>query len=283
MGCGASGGDAPGEPPPEPAPSEARFGGALVEVGGHALELVVHASGEVHLHVHGDAELTEAGASVTLPAGEERHAVALRWTDTIQGFTGRLETAAPSTGPARVLLVHEGHRLEGQVTIASLVPEAAHEGSVVHVGAHDVEVVVDPDGHATAWILDDPDHRLDVDLTLNLPGDDGRLHPLSLAWDPELARYVGALEGLHAEPGPLELIAREGEVERLGHGSLLGVEAIEAGGDVQVPDDLQLRLPELGTDLPGVIAVPPTDAPTAEEPTSSPSSSGASAPAALDF
>lgn len=262
------------EPAPDPAAvTEPRFGGALLTLHGHRLELVVHASGEVHLHLHEGEDLSEAGASVTLPTAEEPRAVALRWADDVQGFTGELESVEPSTGDATVLLIHRGRRLEGSVPVESLVPPPEHDGSVVHVGAHDVEVTVDPDGRASAWVLDDPDHRLDLDLTLDLPGADGQMHPLGLAWDPELARYAGTLEGLRARPGPLELIAREGGEEHLGRGSLLGVEPPPpAGGGV--PADLRLEMPELGSDLPAVIPIPPPSSSA-----SSSSSSGGAPPA----
>lgn len=216
----------------------------------------MHASGETHLHVH-TGDLERASATVTLPAADERHAVALRWQDEVQGFTGRLETEAPERGEATVLLVHEDRRLEGSVEITSLLPAPEHDGSVLHVGEHDVEVTVEPSGRASAWVLDDPEHRLELDLVLNLPGEDGRLHPLSLAWDPELAAYVGELEGLHPAPGPLELLSREHGDERVGHGTLLGVVEPSEPTGVDVPEDLQLDLPELGGQLPAVIPIPP--------------------------
>lgn len=277
VACGQSQG-AQSEDQHGPPPSEPAYGGALVTIEDHVLELVVHETGETHLHPH-TGDLSEASATVALPGADTTHAIALHWEDGVQGFVGRLETEAPTAGTASILLVHEDRRLESDVEIARLLPAPEHDGSVVHVGEHDVEVTVDPEGHVSAWVLDDPEHRLDIDLVLNLPGDDGRLHPLSLAWDPELAAYVGELEGLHPEPGPLELLSREHGEDRVGHGTLLGVvERSGSGEDVDVPDDLQLELPELGGQLPAVIPVP--DASSSDEPSSDePSSSEGEAPA----
>lgn len=262
----ACGSEERGEPPvdePAPEPIEARHGGAIVELDEHVAELVVHASGELHVHVRSDADLSDAGVTVTLDddRGEE-HSVALRWADEVQGFVGHLD-ATPATGDAEVILVREGHRSRGRTQIARVLPEAEHEGSVMSVGEHVVEVVVEPDGRAHLYLLDAPRQRLDVELTLSVAGEEGRLHPLGLAWDAEEERYSGRLEGMTPRPGPMEVILERGGREHLGRGTLLdvGLEApasvLEGGG---VPEDLRLEMPELGSDLPAVIAVPPAEA-----------------------
>jgi len=235
-----------------------RFGGVLVYLDGHDVELVVHETGELHVHV--PEALEGAAITVTLDdADGASHAVAMRWRDAVQGFVGRMD-AAPAPGEATVLMVRDGARAEGGAQIEALIPAPPHDGSVVSVGEHTVEVLVTEDGEAHAYVLDDPEHRLDVDLTLNLAGDDGHLHPLALRFDEEAGHFVGHLEGLHPRPGPLEVILAEGDAQTLGHGSLLGVglarpEALGA----DVPDDFRLEMPSLGADAPGAVVIEPTE------------------------
>ena len=249
------------ETPSEPAAEaeapllKARHGGVLVPLEGVVGELVLHATGELHFHVRSEHDLADAGVTVTLEdeAGDA-HAVALRWTDEVQGFVGEMEST-PRAGEAQVLVVHEGHRRRASVEVAEILPRGAHEGSVVAVGDHVMEVTVEPDGHAHVYVLDAPDARLDIDLTLSFPGDDGHLHPLSLRWDPEAHHYVGHLEGLRPRPGALEIIAEEDGIERLGRGSLLEVGLRRPDG-VREPESFELDMPELGAgQLPSVIAV----------------------------
>lgn len=254
-GCAAE--EAPGTPssPSRETRRAPRFGGALVHLGGRDAELVVHETGELHLHV--PAALEDAAITVSLDdeAGAS-HAIAMRWHDAVQGFVGRME-ATPAPGEATVLMVHDGVRTEVGAEVAALLPAPPHDGSIVAVGEHTVEVLVSEGGAAHAYVLDDPEHRLDVDLTLNLAGDDGHLHPLALRWDDDAGHFVGHLEGLHPAPGPLEVILAEGQEQSLGHGSLLGVGLArpDARG-ADVPDDFRLEMPSLGAEVPGAVVIP---------------------------
>ena len=240
-------------------PDGARFGGTLVVLGEQSGELVVHQTGELHLHV--PKELEHAGVTVTLSATDGvSHSVAMHWEDAVQGFCGQMEDT-PAVGEAEVLLVHEGEQHRVNITLESLLPEAVHHGSIVAVGDHTVEVVVESDGSAHAYVLDDPDHRLDVELTLNLAGDDAQLHPLALHWDEDAHHFLGHIEGLRPAAGPLEVIASDSDHQELGHGTLLGVALAPPdalGGDV--PADFRLEMPALGSNAPAVTPVPPEDA-----------------------
>lgn len=263
LGCGAEErAEPPGEAEPEVSETIApRHGGALVELDAHVAELVVHASGELHVHVRTEEDLSDAGVTVTLDDEEgETRSVALRWADEVQGFVGHLE-GAPAVGEAEVILVRDGHRSRGRVEIERVLPEAEHEGSVMSVGDHVVEVVVEPGGRAHLYVLDAPRQRLDVELTLSIAGEGGRLHPLALAWDAEEERYSGRLEGMTPQPGPMEVILERRGREHLGRGTLLevGLRPPAILGDGHVPEDLRLDLPELGSELPAVIAVPPAE------------------------
>ena len=241
-----------------PEPIEARFGGVLVELEKHTVELVAHETGELHLHVRSAADLSGAGATVTLPdeAGES-HSVALEWADDVQGFIGHVD-ATMGEGEAEVLVVLDGHRLSGAATIARALPHAAHDGSVLSVGGHVVEVSLDHEGHAHVYVLDDAEHHLDLDLTLNVPDEDGHLHPLALHWEED--HYEGHVENLHAAPGPLEVILSDHGQESLGHGTLLGVGLARPDGlGPATPEGLQLEMPALGSNLPSVIPIPDSE------------------------
>ncbi|HJL16637.1 MAG TPA: hypothetical protein RMH99_13320 [Sandaracinaceae bacterium LLY-WYZ-13_1] len=261
LGCGADDdASAPADEAGERA-IEARHGGVIVSLGEHTGELVVHASGELHLHVRSDEALSDAGVTVTLEdeAGEP-HAVALSWADGVQGFVGRMEQT-PAPGDASVLLVHDGRRRRGEVRVERVLPRAEHEGSVLAVGDRVVEVLVEPDGRAHLYLLGAP-RRLDVELTLSVAGEDGRLHPLSLAWDDEGEHYTGRLEGLEPQPGPLEVILERRGRESLGRGTLLEVglpRPAVLGDGTPVPDDFRLEMPSLGSGVPAVIPVPPPE------------------------
>jgi hypothetical protein len=242
---------------------EPRHGGVLVELEDHVGELVVHASGELHLHVRRGEPVPDAGVTVTVPDEDGApHAVAMRWADEVQGFVGQLEDATPAPGEAEVLLVRDGHRTRGTARVERVLPPAEHDGSVMSVGEHVVEVVVEPDGRAHLYVLDAPSQRLDVELTLSIAGEDGELHPLALAWDADVEHYTGRIEGLEPQPGPMELILERRGREQLGRGTLLEVAlpppAIlgEAG---RAPEDFQLEMPALGSDLPAVIPIPPPE------------------------
>ncbi|MFK7986092.1 MAG: hypothetical protein AB8I08_08675 [Sandaracinaceae bacterium] len=252
------------EPAPGPA-FDAEHGGVLIGLDGPVIEVVAHATGELHAHVRTEGDLSDSGLTLTLDdEGGAAHAVAMHWRDGVQGFVGQMEST-PAAGEVEALLVRNGERHTGRTTIETVLASPEHEGSVLTVGEHTVEVVVDTAGNAHLYVLDDPAHRLEVDLVLNIGGQDGHLHPLAMVWDEETGHYTGHIEGMHPTPGPLEVLWSEGDQAALGQGSLLDVSALARPGAMghDVPDDFRLDLPDLGTNVPAVIPVPEGgDAPT---------------------
>lgn len=165
-----------------------------------------------------------------------------------------------------MLLVRDGHRERAEVRVEAVLPLPAHEGSVLSVGDHVVEVVVEPDARAHLYVLNAPaparpSGGLDVELTLSIAGEDGHLHPISLSWSEESQHYTGHVEGLQPHAGPMEVILERGGREYLGRGTLLevGLRRPDILGDRSL-EAFRLELPELGSELPAVIAVPPPDA-----------------------
>ncbi len=160
----------------QPAPAQpalsATHGGTLVEVGPHACELVVHASGELHVHaLSSDADLSRAGVTVTLSDRKgTRRSVALRFLDRTQGFVGHVDAPAPR-GRIDVLMVDDGRRSLGRAQVAHLLPQPAHGGSIVAAGDRVIEVVVDDHGETRAYASEPIDA-----LTVGIPDEQGSLH-----------------------------------------------------------------------------------------------------------
>lgn len=259
----------PTELDPAPGPAfAAEHGGVLIGLDGPVIEVVAHSTGELHAHVRTLGDLSDAGLTLSLTDDADApHAVAMHWRDEVQGFVGHME-GTPASGDVEALLVRDGRRHTGRANLETILPEPEHSGSVLAVGDHTVEVVVDPAGDAHLYVLDDPDHRLEVDLVLNIGGQDGHLHPLAMVWDEETGHYTGHIEGMHPTPGPLEVIWAEGDTELLGQGSLLDVSALARPGAIghDVPEDFRLDLPDLGTNVPAVIPVPEGEASPSEPP-----------------
>lgn len=241
LGCGG----APIERPTTPA-----HGGVLVTLEDHLLELVVHASGEVQVFARSAGDLHDCGVTVTLRAQDgDARAVATRWRRWM--FEGRLEEGTPRLGPAQVLLLDGGRRSRARVEVTRILPLPEHGGAMLWLAGAPVEVVVDAAGRAE---LHAP--RMRGELTLGITGEDGQLHPLALGWDADRRLYTGTLEGMAPQPGPLEIVLSRGRSQWLARGALAEV---ARDPSVPSPDALQLELPELGSDLPSVIAVPPPE------------------------
>jgi hypothetical protein len=224
-----------------------RFGGTIATIDGHRLELVVHASGEVELHA--PLELSSEGATVVLRDEHDRaRAIATTWVPALGGFVGKLEGSTPQPGDAELVLLHEGRSVRATVRIDRILPAPEHGGAVVWLASRAVEVVVGTDGRA---VVHTGEH-FDGELTLGIPGSDERIHPLPLEWNG--TAYEGRLEGLTPRPGVLSIVLSRGGTSQLGRGMLASV-----AGEPSIPDPppLELELPQLGSELPAIIAVPP--------------------------
>ena len=245
-------------PTPEP-PPEAQHGGALVEVDGAMLEVVVHATGELHLHPVGRADFAEEALTLTLDDRDGTpHAVAMLWRDSVQGYVGQLESQ-PATGALRVLLTRDGRAARGEADLDELLPEPQHGGAVLALGSMRLEIVVEAEGSACLHLLGEPGEDVEREFVVNLPDEEGRPHPLELTWDAERGCHAGRLEGLRPAAGPLEVFSIEEGHSRWGRGTLPHVGAVPAELGDTFPEGLRLELPDLGSNLPSVIAVPPIE------------------------
>lgn len=244
LGC-----DSPSVPDVALAPAH---GGTVAELDACAVELVVHATGELEVFVRRGTLDAASGLTVVLPDDEGTpHAVALQRVD--DAFVGALVPAL-GRGDAELVQVREGRRTRVRVPIPEPLPAAEHGGAVLRVGDRVMEVVVEPTGAARVHVRGEPARELD--LTLVLPGE--ARHPLALAWSDTASCYVGRLEGATLRAGRLDLLWVDGDRTHVGS-------AVRAAPrplfDAPSPDGFQLELPELGSDLPAVIAIPPPDEP----------------------
>lgn len=231
-----------------------RHGGAIVTLDGAALELIVLRSGVLHVHVRSEGVLANAGVTVTLRDEDgASHAVGTRRIGTM--FVGQLEEA-PALGEAEIRMLHEGRSAHGVVEVTHILPAEERGGAVLWLGERAVEVTVDASGGAALHVLDDA--TLEGELTLGLPGEDDALHPLALTWDEASSGYVGQLEGIDVQPGVLEVVLAQGATQHLGRGALLALRP-DGPPALDAFEGLRLELPELGNELPAVIAVPPGD------------------------
>jgi hypothetical protein len=91
--------------------------------------------------------------------------------------------------------------------LAFELPAPAHGGTVVPVGQQAVEVVPRQDGTLQAYVVTpEPPPREQTQITVRVPGDDGRPHPVVLTWDPRTESYAGRLRRVQPVAGPVEVI-----------------------------------------------------------------------------
>lgn len=123
-----------------------------------------------------------------------------------------------ASGPAVVAV-------EGEVAVAAPAPALSatvtrprHGGTVVVAEDHAVEVVAQPSGQVYAYVVDAQGHvppAAEVNLTVNVHGSDGELHPAVLVWNPTELRYVGRVSVTPA-PGEVEVVLVRGGRPRRG-------------------------------------------------------------------
>jgi hypothetical protein len=178
---------------------EPRHGGAPFRLRGDYAELVVHASGEIHVYAP-----PQAGISVVI----DGDAIALRYADAIQGYVG----FAPhplSAGTVDVMRITEGRLDRTDVHLESVLPAPTHDGSIVSVGERIVEVVVHADGSACAHLSGE------AEVMISVEGTEGQMHPIPLGQS-----HCGQLLGLSPRAGPLQVILRVDDRAHIGEGTL---------------------------------------------------------------
>lgn len=125
---------------------EPAHGGTVVLAGAQPVEVVPHASGEVHAYVVGAPPPAGAELAVTVPVREGVRTVELEWNPTTVRFEGRVRRVEVVPGPVDVVYVTGGTRWVGHaptviVSPAVVVAPAAIE---VEVDAPREVVVVPP-------------------------------------------------------------------------------------------------------------------------------------------
>ncbi len=102
-------------------------------------------------------------------------------------------------------------------TLAFELPAPAHGGTVVPVGQQAIEVIPREDGTVQAYVVTpEPPPREQTQITVRVPGDDGRPHPVVLTWDPRSEAYAGRLRQVQPVAGPIEVIMVVGGERYLG-------------------------------------------------------------------
>lgn len=212
------------------------------------VQLALAPSGQFTLRSSPSGDRPPTGLSVQLyDADGQAHWIATRQEGSL--FVGELPAGMKvvRSGHATLLVAIEGTFRRSSAIVREL-PEPSQGGSVIALGEHAGEVVVDQAGRVR---LHAPPG---FEVTLGLPTDDGEL-PLALSWDEEQGHYAGQLLGSRPRPGALSVELRRDERRILG-GGLLREVAPDAFTPPEVPE-LRLELPELGSELPAVIPVPP--------------------------
>ena len=101
--------------------------------------------------------------------------------------------------------------------LAFELPAAAHGGTVVPVGQQAVEVIPREDGTVQAYVVTpEPPPRAQTQITVRIPGSDGRPHPVVLTWDPRTEAYAGRLRQVQPVAGPIEVVMVVGGERYLG-------------------------------------------------------------------
>jgi len=91
-------------------------------------------------------------------------------------------------------------------TVTAEVAVPRHAGTVVVAQDHAVEVVAQPDGLVTAWVVDVQGQPApSAELTVHIHGDDGHAHPVVLVYDADVGYYRGNLVEVHPAPGPVQV------------------------------------------------------------------------------
>jgi len=178
----------------------ARFGGIVVAVDNHAIEVLPYRNGRIEaIPVSGQVSLAHY-AQMDLVVGVESatgdpHAVQMKWEVKYNRFIGRTKTGVRLRGgPLDVTLSEKGVKRHGGISMVAALPSPSIEGQVIISGNHTVEVRKSGGRRIDANIRDmngqePPPHK--VQLILNVVDVEGASYPIPMAWDAALGIYVG--------------------------------------------------------------------------------------------
>ncbi|MGC4089050.1 MAG: hypothetical protein QM756_14335 [Polyangiaceae bacterium] len=187
----------------------AEFGGTVLLVGEHSVEVLARANGEILAFVRNAAGALvtsaaglEVKAAVQAGAGVER--VALDFDAARKAFVGRVKAGVElAPGPLELSIASKGAVATGQLGRLALRAEAQHGGQVVVAGDFSVELVAQ--GKAVqAFVYDAAAKAVaaaDAALVLDVGGS-----KVSLAWDAPSASYRGELgAGINLDASPISV------------------------------------------------------------------------------
>lgn len=112
---------------------EPEHGGTVVHAGRYPIEVVPHASGQIHAYVLGDDPVEGAEITVTVPVRGRAtgRPVRLRWNARRGRYEGRVRRVEIVEGPIDVVVIVGGVEYHGHVDVCVVLPAIE-----VHVAEH---------------------------------------------------------------------------------------------------------------------------------------------------
>ncbi|MEY2934780.1 MAG: hypothetical protein RL033_5529 [Pseudomonadota bacterium] len=254
MACHSPSADVAGSSPPVAAAAAAHtalvtptLGGSVLAVGAQQLELAVLENGSVLGQVYdasgalvASAQLPQVAVDLRTKGGGRPH-VELGWDPARGCLAGRAQLEAGLIAePIDVSLALNGKVSRALLSGYAILPLARFGGSVLAVGPHAVELVVQGNT-VLAYVLEASGQaRAGADLTLQLQlaGAD----PLTFSWDAQRSQYRLDIDGqldLSAQPLRLTLSA-PGKSYAGAVGSLSGMAKTRLDARAQLSADAQL-------------------------------------------
>jgi hypothetical protein len=225
--------------------SPPRFGGRVLGVGDHMVELKLYRSGLIEgLVTTPNGEVVGEGATLSVTAATAsgaREETKLAFSKPHGRFEGRCKSKL-APGRADVALDARGKARTAKLEDAVIISGPDLGGSVLVSGDHGAEVFVRPSGEVLAFVRDRAgaevkgDANLDVKANVQAGGD--AREEVTLAFEPPRGCFVGKAKG-ELQAGPLELFIKAkgpdfalGRIEKV---SLLA--DASHGGEVLVAGD----------------------------------------------
>jgi hypothetical protein len=190
------------------------FGGSMLMVGDHPVELAIAENGFVQALVYDAQGKLIAGAEPKLSLalrtkGGGQPKASLLWNEAHARLEGRAELEAGlSAEPIEVSLDLAGQHAQATLSDYAILPFARFGGSVLAAGPYAVELLAQADA-VSAHVLDASGKAQGgADFALQLQFGAAAEHALDLKWDPARACHAASVAGdLSAQPLRLSLTA----------------------------------------------------------------------------
>ncbi len=231
-----------------------RFGGSVVLVGDHAVELVLHRSGKIQAQVRtaGGELVTDAMDAklgvVASGTASVRPKVELAWSAPQACFAGEATGGVELVpGPVDVSLEIGGKVAQATLAEVALVVDPAIGGSIMVAGNHSVELVAGVDGDLEAILRDAAGLEVKADASTKLEAKlaaTAAAPTVTLAWDGPRARFAGHVAaGVELVPGPVQVTLDVGGKAAVGGLAKLALSAKALhGGRVVVAGEYSVEL-----------------------------------------